>query len=201
MDANGQDITADATYTLTDPISNLENIDDISYVAYSGLAGEYEITVNVANKTVRVKSTDTSGPSPMYIIGGGIGIDDNSWYDPSLATEMTPTGNGNEWEIETDFVDDAGGDYGVYFMFVGQNDGSYAPINYGVSPEGYESDEYGAPWVNGGDDVTYNMVDTDPAITSENIDDIGSWVVYYYLSGRYRITLNTDNQTVRVVKL
>lgn len=191
-----------ATYALTAPQSDLsaDNIDDSNFINYYYASGRYEITVDLNEMTVHVERIgDHPGEvQEMYIIGVGIGINDDSWEDPSLAQQMTSTGNPGEFSITTDFIDDAGGDYGVYFKFLGQNTG-YTPSNFGVIPGSNVNSEWGAPWVEGAENASYALTPSQENLSSDNIGD-SDFIAYYYKAGTYTITVNTNTYIVTVDK-
>lgn len=150
--------------------------------------------------SIKVTPEKTNIPNELYIIGDGIGIDNDSWYDPSKATKLSPTGTLGEFTITTKFEDesswgvDNNTDYGVYFYFVGQTTG-YTPVNYGILPGEY--DDPNNDGVVYGEDNTYELTPPDEGLS--NIDN-SNFIIYNNLAGTYTITVNIVDMTCRVTK-
>ncbi|MBB6459051.1 hypothetical protein [Flammeovirga kamogawensis] len=166
---------------------------NIQPLSFYDSPGKYKVLFNIETMELTIKLTQAPlppAPEQMYIISGGIdGLDDNSWYNPSLATEMTRSSEGifeGTYTFKDIPWDDATGEYGVFFAFLGQTS-DYNPINYGVDQNGEN------PTGNDSWPLT-------PPVEVTNVDS-DLYIPYYISSpGSYKITVNTITNICTVVK-
>jgi hypothetical protein len=175
----------------SDYTATMINSQDSEPLDYENMAGIYKVEFDETNLTCVVTKTGAVAPpaipEELFVIFGGFEGHEDSWYDPSKALAMTKNpDNSSEFSVDVTFKADDGNGWGVYFAFLGQNT-SYNPQNYGIN----------------GDNITIADNNTYPLTESQEITDIDaqmSYVAYNDMAGDYTITVNFDDNTVKVNK-